>query len=590
MTYCKGNPKKHVGHRTLIVAVLCLFGLCTLASTLMPSRRTKKTTDNKRVYLIHSDVLRRDRYGTNTLAQIATGHVHFRHDGADLYCDSAYFYQEANSMKAFGNVRYKQGDTLSLTCKYADYDGMEQLMEARHNVVLKHRKQTLYADSLNYDRMYNNAYFFEGGELVDGKDNLVADWGGYNTATRKAVFYYNVKMKNDKQTVITDTLHYDTQTSTAHVTGPSTITSDNGVIKTTDAYTNSKTNQSQLFSRSTIVDKEKTIVGDSIYHNSENGDNEGFGNVVYVDTHNKNSLKADHVFYNDKTGYGYATKNVLLKDYSQSVDTLYLHADSLKLFTYNINTDSVYREAHAFKHVRAYRSDLQAVCDSLVSTSIDSCMTMYQDPIVWNGERQLIGEVIKVYMNDSTIREAQVIGQALSIELLDKKEHYDQVSSRQMNSYFDDGKIRRIICTGNVKSIYYVMDSKDSTLTNLNYMETDTMKVYLSPERKLEKIWVPKAVGTMYPITQIPPSKYKLPEFVWFDYIRPLNKDDIFEWRGKKDGNKLIIQKRQSVPLQHLKGSGTTENTDNAQTASDSDKVTMPEETVNNDIENKVSQ
>lgn len=573
-----------------MMTVLCLFGLCAISSTLLQNRRTRKQTDNKRVYLVHSDELRRDKYGTNTLAQIATGHVHFRHNGADLYCDSAYFYQEANSMKAFGKVRYKQGDTLSLTCKYADYDGVEQLMEARHNVVLKHRKQTLYADSLNYDRMYNNAYFFEGGELVDGKDNLVSDWGEYNTATRKAVFYYNVKMKNDKQIVTTDTLHYDTQTSTAHVTGLSTITSNNGVIKTTDAYTNSKTNVSRLFSRSKIIDNEKSIVGDSIYHNSENGDNEGFGNVVYIDTRNKNSLSADHVFYNDKTGYGYATKNVLLKDYSQSADTLYLHADTLKLFTFNINTDSAYREAHAYKHVRAYRTDIQAVCDSLVTTSVDSCMTMYQDPIAWNGNRQLIGEVIKVYMNDSTLREAQVIGQALSIELLDEKEHYDQVSSRRMDSYFHDGKVRKIICTGNVKSVYYVLDSKDSTLTNLNYMETDTMKVFLSPERKLEKIRAPKASGTMYPITQIPPSKYKLPEFVWFDYIRPLNKDDIFEWRGKKEGSKMIIQKRQTAPLQHL-NTGVEPSDEGTKVASQSqDNVKQSATTINGGTEDLISQ
>lgn len=552
MTFTGRKNINLFGHRMVFATILCLFGLFVIGSVEAQNRRKKSKTKDNRVYLIHSDALRRDRYGNNTLAQIATGNVHFRHDGADLYCDSAYFYQEANSMKAFGNVRYKQGDTLSLTCRYADYDGMEQLMEARHDVVLKHRKQTLYADSLNYDRMYNNAYFFEGGELVDGKDNLVSDWGEYNTATKKAVFYYNVKMRSDKQTVITDTLHYDTQSSTAHVTGPSTITSADGVITTTDAYTNSKTNMSELFSRSTIVSKEKTIIGDSIYHNKETGDNEGFGNVIYNDTANKNILIADYVYYNDQTGFGYATKNVLLKDYSQSVDTLYMHSDSLKLYTYNINTDSVYRVTHAFDHVKAYRTDLQAVCDSLVLTSIDSCMTMYRDPIVWNTGRQLLGEVIKVYMNDSTIREAQVIGQALSIERLDENEHYDQVSSKRMDAYFEEGVVRRIVSSGNVKSVYYVQDSKDSTLTNLNYMETDTMKVYLSPTRQLLKIWVPKAVGTMYPITQIPPNKYKLPEFMWFEELRPTSPEDVFNWRGKGGDNKLKIQKRQSAPLQEL--------------------------------------
>lgn len=44
----------------------------------------------------------------------------------------------------------------------------------------------------------------------------------------------------------------------------------------------------------------------------------------------------------------------------------------------------------------------------------------------------------------------------------------------------------------------------------------------------------PKSDGVLYPMDQIPPDKMRLPTFVWFDYIRPQNKEDIFEWRGKK--------------------------------------------------------
>lgn len=217
------------------------------------------------------------------------------------------------------------------------------MMHARRNVVLKHRTQTLYTDSLDYDRLYDNAYFFEGGKLIDGKDELVSDWGEYNTATRKAAFFYDVHMRSGENIINTDSLHYDTRTRIAHVTGPSTIKSKSTVINTTDAYTNSKTNMSQLFGRSTIVDGKKTITGDSLFHNDKLKQNEGFGNVIYTDTENKNELRCDHLFYNETTGYGYATKRALMLDYSQK-DTLYVHADSLKLYTFNIETDSVYRK------------------------------------------------------------------------------------------------------------------------------------------------------------------------------------------------------------------------------------------------------
>ena len=308
---------------------------------------------------------------------------------------------------------------------------------------------------------------------------------------------------------------------------------------------------SQLYGRSTIIDGKKTITGDSLFHNDKSKENEGFGNVIYVDSVNKNELHCDHLFYNETTGYGFATKRALMVDYSQK-DTLYMHADSLKLYTFNIETDSVYRKVHAYNHVRAYRNDVQAVCDSLVFNSQDSCMTMYRDPILWNLGRQILGEVIHVYMNDSTVRKAEVIGQALSVEKCDEKNHYNQISSKRMDAFFTDGALRRAEAIGTVKSLYYNADSKDSTLSELNYMETDTLRMYMSPTRELEKIWASKATGTMYPITQIPPERYQLPEFAWFDYVRPKDKDDVFNWRGKAEGTELKEQPRREAPLQRL--------------------------------------
>ena len=78
------------------------------------------------------------------------------------------------------------------------------------------------------------------------------------------------------------------------------------------------------------------------------------------------------------------------------------------------------------------------------------------------------------------------------------------------------------------------------------------VKMYLSPERKLEKIWASKSTGTMYPITQIPPDRLRLPAFAWFEYIRPKNKDDIFNWRGKGKENELKQEKRREAPKRKL--------------------------------------
>lgn len=537
-------------HSGALWALLCLFVLSLLPALAQKKVKTAPKTDD-RVYLVHSDELRYDQYGLVPDAQIVKGNVQFMHKGAKMWCDSAYFYQQTNSFRAFGHVRMVQGDTLSLTCERAYYDGQAQLMEARKNVWLKHRGQTLNTDSLNYDRLYNNAYFFEGGTLTDKNQKLVADWGQYNTQTREAVFYYNVKMIENDRIITTDTLQYNTLTSMAHVLGPSQITSKTGVIETRDGYLNTKTSMSTLYGRSTVNDKDKTITGDSLYYDDKTGQSEGYGDVVYVDKKNKNSLLCQRFKYNEKTGAGWATGKLLAKDYSQK-DTLYVHADSVKFFTYNINTDSVYRMAHCFKHVRAYRQDVQAVCDSMVANSKDSCLTMYRDPIVWNANRQLLGEVIKIYMQDSTVKEAHVLGQALSVEQMPDSVHFNQLLSKDMFAYFIDGNVRRNDAVSNVRSIYFSVDDKDSTLIGLNYLETDTMRMFISAERQLQKIWTCRFEATLYPMSQIPPGKEKLEAFGWFDYVRPLNKDDLFEWRPKAAGSELKKVQPRTLPKQRL--------------------------------------
>ena len=94
----------------------------------------RKKVEDKRVYLVHSDQLRYDQY-RNGDAQILVGNVHFRHMGANLYCDSANFFQQTNSFEAFGHVKMLQGDTLKLFSDYAYYDGNAQIAQARYNIL-----------------------------------------------------------------------------------------------------------------------------------------------------------------------------------------------------------------------------------------------------------------------------------------------------------------------------------------------------------------------------------------------------------------------------------------------------------------------
>lgn len=526
-----------------ISCLLCVGGsvLTYLASPSAYAQKAQKSKKSKkprkvavkddRVYLVHADVLHFDQY-KNPDATILNGKVHFTHVGARLYCDSAYFYEASNSFEAFGHVKMYQGDTLSLFSDYAYYDGNEQMARARYNVVLKNRNTSLFTDSLDFDRLYDNAYFFEGGKMVDGKTTLTSDWGEYNTKTKMSVFNYDVKMKSPKFYLTTDTLYYDNAHSIAHIVGPSNITSGNSHIYSEQGYYDTKNDKAWLMERSVLNNQGKSMVGDSVYYDSQQGFSQAFRNVVFVDSVNKNKLTGNYGEYWEHTGYAVCTDSAVAIDFSQG-DSLFMHADTFKIVTFNIETDSVYRKIHAYRHVRAYRTDVQAVCDSLVYNSLDSCMTMYKDPIVWNVNQQLLGDRIEVFMKDSVIDHAHVIDNCFSIQQLKSDTTcYNQVSSKEMFAYFIEGKIHETQAKGNVLIGYY-FEEGDSVAIIYNYQETSEMRMFLK-DRKLQRVWTPKSSGTMYPPNQIPPDKKKLYGFAWYDYVRPLNRYDIFNWRPKK--------------------------------------------------------
>lgn len=529
-------------HRSIILVLLCALCALIAAAVPAPKRAAKNNkTSDKRVYLVHADELTFDQWANNG-AQVLKGKVQFEHDGARLYCDSANYFEASNSFEAWGNVRMVQGDTLSLTSDYANYDGTDKFLEARSytpgkQVVLRHRATTLYTDTLYFDRADNVGYYDDGGKLVDKATVLTSIHGEYHTDNKEAFFMNDVKMVDKGFTLNTDTLVYNTYTKLAEITGPSDIYSGKSHIYSERGSYNSKTEQAILLDGSRLDNEGRTITGDSLWYDGANGISEAFLNVVYHDSINKNELRGDYGYYNDSTGYAMCTDRAMAVEFSQR-DSLFMHADTFKVFTYNNHTDSVYRTLHAYNKVRAYRIDIQAVCDSLVYHSKDSCMTLYNDPIVWNQNQQLLGEEIRVYMKDSLVDHAHVINQALSVEKLSEKDAYNQVSSNEMFAFFQKGSIHEAKAVENVLVAYYPIDESDSTYIGLVSMSTTEMKMMFA-NRKLDHIWTPASEGIVYPISQIPPEKKFLEGFQWFDYVRPRSKQDIFDWRPKAPGTEL---------------------------------------------------
>lgn len=480
----------------------------------VPPKKTK-------VYLIHSNTLSFDK-AVKPDAQILNGDVCFRHDSSYMYCDSAYFFEQTNSLEAFSNVRMEQGDTLFVYGDYLFYDGNTQVAYLRENVRMENGQVTLFTDSLNYERIPNIGYYFEGGLIVDSLNQLSSFYGQYSPETKLAVFNDSVQVENPDFTLYSDTLHYDTESKVATILGPSVIVSDSGTIHTSRGWYDTVNNASLLLDQSQVESGEKILIGDSIFYNRDTGMGEVYGNMSLIDTAQHVTLQGEYGYYNEQTGYAFATDSARFLEYSQG-DTLFLHADTLQMVT----VDSVYREIKAYYGVRFYRIDMQGVCDSMQFNTRDSVLYMYTEPVLWNEQYQLYGDTIAIYMNDSTIEYAHVIQFAFAAQHVDSS-YYNQLKGNDLKAYFEGQAVHQIDVAGNAESIFYPLE-KDGAKVGMNETKSGFLTIWVK-DNKLDKlkIW-PSPVGSMTPIPDLKPDQKMLKDFYWFDYLRPKNRDDIYE-------------------------------------------------------------
>lgn len=490
---------------------------------------TDTTTQVKKtkVFLEHANILSFDKL-INADAQILNGEVRFRHDSSYMYCDSAYFFEQNNSLEAFGNVRMEQGDTLFVYGDYLFYDGNTQVAYLRENVRMENGQVTLFTDSLNYERIPNIGYYFDGGMLVDSLNQLTSFYGQYAPNTKLAIFNDSVRLENPNFTLYSDTLQYDTNSKIATILGPSVIVSDSGTIYSSRGWYDTEKNYAVLLDQSRVESGDKILIGDSIFYNKETGFGEVYGAMQIVDTTKNFALTGEYGYYNEQTQYALATDSAVFMEYSKG-DTLFLHADTLIMAT----IDSTEREIKAFHGVRFYRTDLQGVCDSMQFNTADSVLFMYTQPVIWNDNYQLYGDTIALYMNDSTIEFAHVIQFAFAAQYIDTS-YYNQLKGNDLKAFFQNGQIDHIDVAGNAESIFYPLEN-DGAMVGMNETKSGFLSMWIK-DNKLDKlkIW-PSPVGKMTPLPDLKPDQKELKDFHWLEYLKPKSKEDIFEVVKRKE-------------------------------------------------------
>ena len=491
------------------------------------------------VYLIHSNSLNFDEKRLPD-AQILRGDVIFRHDEALMYCDSAYFFDKQNSLHAFSNVRFVQGDTLFGYGDALYYDGNTKIARIRNNVKLVHFETVLTTDSLNYNRKADLAYYFSGGKIVDNLNTLTSIWGQYHPQSKQAEFRHDVVLVNPNFTLTSDTLKYNTESHVADIVGPTTIVyEEETTILSTNGKYNTETEQSELYDRSRVIHNDgNQMTGDTIFYDKKVGFGRVWGNMEMKDSAQMATLYGNYGEMYEEDSRGFATDSALMIDWSDEDNYGYIHADTLftedvhyryidSLSLDTIGIDTVYKRIRAHHGVRVYREDMQAVCDSLVYNDLDSVMTMYTEPVCWNNENQISADSIEIFMKDGKIDYAKGTGAALTVKQ-ETDQYFDQMSGKVMKAYIRDGELKQVDVSGNAETIFYPKEDNGDFI-GMNTTQSSNVQIFFVNEEVEHVLFTTSTTGTMYPLNQIPSGADRLHAFFWATQERPLKPGDVFD-------------------------------------------------------------
>lgn len=487
---------------------------------------------------------------------ILVGDVVFTKGPMIMKCDSCHYYSESESLDAFGNVSMEQGDTLFVYADELQFDGRSEIAtlyaDFGKKVRLINRDVTLETDIFVYDLGIDLGYYETGGRLTDPSNELTSLYGEYAPSTKEANFYTDVHLNSRNSTdtldIFSDTLYYNTATHIAELHSPSRVINARGTVYTRLGVYDTDGNRTTLFDRSTVVTSQgQTLTADTIFYDHPSGFGEAFGDMVLTDSAHKVEIRGNYGYYDQTIDSAFITGRAILKQYADS-DTLWLHGRYIEAFRIISTTEVTPRAESAdsvmtlvradslrtdtthvavvYPRVRFYRRDMQGVCDSMRYTQADSMLRMYVNPVVWNEDQQIFGNIIELHLNDSTVEEAILPDQGFAAQLIEHP-HYNQISGKEMHAYFNNSELRRLDISGNVELIMYPEES-DSTINKLVSAESSFLTAtFKGRTPDYIKMW-PETTGHATPLFIAKKSLYYLPKFKWFGDMRPTSPEDIF--------------------------------------------------------------
>lgn len=456
--------------------------------------------------------------------------VQFEHEGADMWCDIAIYYLKENRVKAVGNVRLQQGDSVQMTSGKVDYDGNSKLAKAYESVLLEsstseNGNMILRTDTLYFDREKQESYYDSFGTVIDSANTLTSEIGKYFMETKKYQFLDSVHIDNAKYILDSEQLDYYTTSKNAYMYGPSTITGADYQMYCERGFYDTKIESGYGIKNTEIHYNNRIVEGDSVYFDRASEFASATNNITVTDTINKGIIKAHYAEVFKAKDSVFATKRAVSIGLMEN-DSIFIHGDTL-MATGKPNK----RILRAFRNAKMFKTDMSGKCDSIHSEQRNGLTQMIKNPVVWNGENQMTGDSIHIISDLKTekLDSLKVIENAFLVSLDSiSKVGYNQAKGVNLYGKFIDNEMKIIDLVKNTEVIYY-MYNDDNELIGIDKTICSKIHITLANNDVEDLTFITDPDGDIFPEKELPTDSRKLKGFIWRGDERLLTKDDIFD-------------------------------------------------------------
>jgi hypothetical protein len=245
----------------------------------------------------------------------------------------------------------------------------------------------------------------------------------------------------------------------------------------------------------------------------------------------------------------FVTKRAVAVNFVQN-DSVYIHGKRLMVTGKENN-----RIIRAFNNVRFYKTDMSGKCDSLHSSSRTAITKLIGNPILWNGESQITGDLMHLIGNNSTkkIDSLKVLNNTFLVSKDTLGTGYNQVKGQNLYGKFQEGKLHDVDIIKNTEVVYF-MRNEAKELIGINKNVSSKINLIFEDSAIETITFFNQVDGDIYPDKDLPENARKLRGLMWRGDERIKSKDDIFSDEENQLNDKMIEagkkeDKKENLPL-----------------------------------------